>query len=90
MEIDTFITALTLQRSQTKGLIAFVVLAVVISSSYRLRSPSETVPGITAADTIVPQVRQPSSVRAIPAEVLEEILNTDLPDSVYYFDGQMD
>lgn len=86
MNIDTFITALTLQRSQMKGLIAFIVVAVLISVSYRLRSPSETVPDITAADTIVPQVRHSSSVRAIPAEVLEEILNTDLPDSVYYFD----
>lgn len=83
--IDTVVTALTLQRSQTRGLVAFIVIAVAVSVSFRLRSHSENLPDITAADTIVPVAAPSPSVLAIPAEDLEEILNIDLPDSVYYF-----
>ncbi len=83
--IDTIVTALTLQRSQIKGLIAFTVIAAVVSASYRLRSPSKSLPDITAADTIVAITPLSPPVRAVPAQVLEEILNIKLPDSVYYY-----
>ena len=84
--IDTIVTALTLQRSQMRGLIVFTLIAVVVSVYYRLRSPAATVPEVTAADTITAGVSpEPSSIRAIPAEVLEEILNIELSDSIYYY-----
>ena len=83
--MDTIVAALTLQRSQIKGVIAFTVIAVVVSVSYRLRPPSESVPEVTTADTVVPATPPSPSVRVVPAAVLEEILNIKLPDSVYYY-----
>lgn len=60
-------------------------MAVAVSVSFRLRSPSGTLPDIAAADTVVPAAVPSPSVLVIPAEELEEIINAGLPDSVYYF-----
>ena len=85
MNIDTIVAALTLQRAQIKGLAALITIAVAVSASCRLRRPPEVVPQVTALDTITPGVSPSQRGRIVTSEMLEEILNIKLPDTIYYF-----